>query len=49
MVLDRSVSFSDADLNFGGQQAPRSAVNSGPAPADASKGSAPGVRRRWPW
>ena len=48
MVLDRSVSFSAEDLNFGGTQAPRSAVNSTP-PVDASKGSAGSVRRRWPW
>lgn len=44
MVLDRPVSFTDDDLNFSGYQAPRSAVNSAPAPA-----SAPASRKRWPW
>jgi type IV secretion system protein VirB10 len=48
MVLDRAVSFGAEDLNFSGTQAPRSAVNSMPAPAEASK-NAPSVRRRWPW
>lgn len=48
MVLDRPVSFSDADLNFNGAQAPRSAVNSAP-PVEATKGTTPSTRRRWPW
>ncbi len=43
MVLDRPVTFDDGDLNFGGYQAPRSAVNSTPAT------SAPAARKRWPW
>jgi type IV secretion system protein VirB10 len=43
MVLDRPVTFDDSDLNFGGYQAPRSAVNSAPAT------SAPAARKRWPW
>lgn len=44
MVLDRPVTFDDADLNFGGYQAPRSAVNSAPA-----QSTAPAARKRWPW
>jgi type IV secretion system protein VirB10 len=47
MVLDRPVSFSEADLDFSGTQAPRSAVNSAP-PLESSKGTT-SVRRRWPW
>jgi hypothetical protein len=49
MVLDRPVSFSAEDLNFSGTQAPRSAVNSAPTPAEASKGTSQSMRRRWPW
>src|SRR4051812_6103390 len=45
MVLDRPVSFDDSDLNFGGYQAPRSAVNSGVSPATSS----PAAHKRWPW
>jgi hypothetical protein len=44
MVLDRPVTFDESDLNFGGQHAPRSAVNS-IAPAT----SAPATHKRWPW
>jgi type IV secretion system protein VirB10 len=45
MVLDRQVSFSENDLNFGGYQAPR-ASGSAPAP-DASKAT-PSAHKRWP-
>jgi len=48
MVLDRSVSFTDADLNFGGYPAARPAANSAPTP-EASKTGGPSVRKRWPW
>jgi type IV secretion system protein VirB10 len=46
MVLDRPVSFQDSDLNFGGYQPPRPAVNSGPpvAPSNAAP-----ANKRWPW
>jgi type IV secretion system protein VirB10 len=48
MVLDRPVSFSDNDLNFGGYQPPRAAGST--APPDAAKpAGATGVHRRWPW
>ena len=44
MVLDRPVTFTDDDLNFGGYQAPRSAASSAAPPS-----TTPPARKRWPW
>jgi len=49
MVLDRPVSFSESDLNFGNYQAPHMAPSSA-APADASRSNGIGTpQRRFPW
>jgi hypothetical protein len=47
MVLDRSISFNESELNFGGYQAPRTAEFPAPAPANGNKGGVPA--RRFPW
>jgi type IV secretion system protein VirB10 len=47
MVLDRPVTFSDSDLQFGGYQAPRSAATSS-SPVDTRR-TTPNVQKRWPW
>ena len=50
MVLDRSVSFNESELNFGGYQPPRATGSSGPAAAvNANKGGLPIPPRRFPW
>jgi hypothetical protein len=49
MVLDRPVSFSENDLNFGNYQAPHMAPSSA-APADANRSNGLGTpQRRFPW
>jgi hypothetical protein len=49
MVLDRPVSFSENDLNFGNYQAPHMAPSSA-APADAYRSNGLGTpQRRFPW
>jgi hypothetical protein len=49
MVLDRSISFSESELNFGGYQPARTGGSSGPAPvAEGSKGGAQ-LPRKFPW
>jgi len=49
MVLDRPVSFSESDLNFGNYQAPHMAPSSA-APADASRSNGIGTpQRSFPW
>ncbi len=47
MVLDRRLSFSESDLNFGNYQPPRGVP--APAPAPDSKKSGPFTRRGIPW
>jgi hypothetical protein len=48
MVLDRSISFSESDLNFGGYQPPRTIVSPAPAPGN-NKGGMATPARRFPW
>jgi hypothetical protein len=45
MVLDRNISFSESDLNFGNYQPPRASSLSGGAPAPATSGVPPIARR----
>lgn len=46
MVLDRPVSFSEADLNFGNYQPPRAAPSSAPTAQQTDKGGLPMPHRR---
>jgi len=48
MVLDRPVSFTESELNFGNYQAPRSAPSSG-SPGEANRTGMPAPPRRFPW
>jgi hypothetical protein len=48
MVIDRPVSFSDADLNFGNYQPPHAAASSAPLPQQSEKGGLTTPRRRLP-
>lgn len=47
MVLDRPVSYTPAELEFGNYQAPR-AANTAPAPEGSKSNTVPIPRRRWP-
>jgi hypothetical protein len=46
MLLDRSLSFSESDLNFGNYQAPRASVSTGPEADKAKSGSSIPISRR---
>ena len=49
MLLDRSLSFNESELNFGNYQAPRASVATGPEPDKAKSGSSlPVPVRRFP-
>ncbi len=48
MVLDRPVSYSDADLNFGNYQPPHAAAGNAPLPQQTDKGGLTLPRRRMP-
>jgi type IV secretion system protein VirB10 len=45
MLLDRSLSFNESELNFGNYQAPRASVSTGPEAGKAKSGSSIPVRR----
>jgi len=47
MVLDRSISFNESELNFGGYQPPHTAGSSAPPPSANEKSAVPA--RRFPW
>jgi type IV secretion system protein VirB10 len=49
MVLDRSISFNDSELNFGGYQPPRKAASGTPAPGSGNDGGLGTPARRFPW
>jgi type IV secretion system protein VirB10 len=46
MLLDRSLTFSESDLNFGNYQAPRASAATGPEADKAKSGSAAPIPRR---
>jgi len=47
MVLDRPISFTESELNFGNYQAPRGAIAGAPdAGADKGRATVPLPRRR---
>jgi type IV secretion system protein VirB10 len=48
MLLDRSLSFSPSDLNFGNYQAPRAAVSTGSEASKGKSGSTGTIPRRFP-
>ena len=50
MVLDRSISFTESELNFAGYQPPHTAASPVPPPAaNGNKGGLPTPARRFPW
>jgi len=46
MVLDRPISFTETDLNFGNYQAPRAAIAGAPDSNGAGRSTLPLPRRR---
>jgi type IV secretion system protein VirB10 len=49
MLLDRSIGFSESELNFGNYQAPRAAASTRPEPGKGKSGSSvPIPGRRFP-
>ena len=48
MLLDRSLSFSQSELNFGNYQAPRAAVSTAPEAGKGKSGSSGTIPRRFP-
>jgi type IV secretion system protein VirB10 len=46
MVLDRPISFTENELNFGNYQAPRAAIAGTPEGTDAGRSTLPLPRRR---
>jgi type IV secretion system protein VirB10 len=46
MLLDRSLSFSESELNFGNYQAPRASASTGPEATKGNSGSSVPIPRR---
>jgi type IV secretion system protein VirB10 len=49
MLLDRTLSFTEGELNFGSYQAPRASVSTGPEAGNGKSGSSDPILRRFPY